>query len=210
MQQQFSADNFTLLCDKLAKKDKDLRRVIIQHGYPPLWTRAADFATLVHIILEQQVSLASAKTAFDKLKEKAGDITPVNILSMSDETLKACYFSRQKIKYVRHLAASITGGSLQLDNLSALPDEKVLHQLKQVKGIGEWTARIFLMMCLHRCDCFPEGDVALITSMREIKQLPADMTKESIVALTGAWKPYRTIGSYILWHAYLSKRGKKS
>src|SRR5690242_485792 len=100
----FNKNNFYSLCDILAEKDHDLKNIITKYGYPPLWSRAASFATLIHIILEQQVSLASAKAAFLKLESTIGHITPEKILQLTDEGMKACYFSRQKMKYARHLA----------------------------------------------------------------------------------------------------------
>src|SRR5437868_15008725 len=135
----FDKNNFHSLCDILAEKDNDLKKIIDQYGYPPFWSRVASFATFIHIILEQQVSLASAKAAFLKLESKIGHITPEKILQLSDEEMKASYFSRQKMKYARHLAEVILNGELNIDALQTLPNEVIRTQLKKVKGIGDWT-----------------------------------------------------------------------
>src|SRR5688500_9317039 len=102
----FTAANFHQVCDSLAKKDRDLRKILKKHGFPPMWTRPATFQTLVLTILEQQVSLASAYAAFKKLREKIGYVTPSKIIVLSDSELRSCYFSRQKKVYVRELASA--------------------------------------------------------------------------------------------------------
>src|SRR4249919_1653218 len=146
----FNEDNFISLCDKLAKKDKDLKAVIKQYGYPPMWGRVPSFATLIHIILEQQVSLASAKAAFLKLEAKIGHITPAKVLSLTDEEMKACYFSRQKIIYARYLATAIVNKEFSIEKIVTLDDENLRAEMKKLKGIGDWTVDVFMMMTLHR------------------------------------------------------------
>jgi len=202
----FDKNNFLLLCDSLAERDKDLKNIIIQFGYPPLWSRTPSFATLIHIILEQQVSLASAKAAFLKLESAIGHITPEKILQLSDEEMKACYFSRQKTKYAKHLAEVILNGELNIDALQTLPDNAVRTELKKVKGIGDWTVDVFLMMVLHRNDCFATGDIALMKSIKEVKGLVPLTSKAEILLITETWKPYRTLAAFLLWHAYIRKR----
>jgi DNA-3-methyladenine glycosylase II len=202
----FDKNNFHQLCDTLSYKDTALQKIIQEHSYPPMWTRTPTFATLVHIILEQQVSLASAKAAFIKLQEKVGNITPEHVIALNDVELRACYFSRQKTQYVKHLAFAVLEKQLNIEELIALDDDIVCHQLKQIKGIGNWTADIFLMMALHRTDVFPAGDIALIKSMKEVKDLPPHTSKETVMNITEGWKPFRTIGAFLLWHAYIKKR----
>lgn len=142
---RFSQKDFKSICDQLAEKDADLFAIILQYGYPPMWTREPNFETLIHIILEQQVSLASALAALQKLKDKLGHITPVKILLLTDIELKACYFSRQKIVYARHLSQSIIAGELQLHPLGSASDETVRVELKKIKGIGNWTSDVYLV-----------------------------------------------------------------
>lgn len=205
----FDETNFRLLCDRLAKKDKHLRQVIKQHGYPPMWTRPATFQTLILTILEQQVSLASAYAAFKKLKEKIGYVTPAKILSLKDDELRACYFSRQKIVYARELATALKNKKLILSRLSSMQDEEVRHHLKKIKGIGDWTVDVYLMHALQRTDLFPMGDIALVNSLKEIKALHPHVTRDEMLHIAEPWRPYRTIASMILWHAYIKKRGIK-
>ena len=209
MHLRFGEDNFHSFCDILAKKDKDLKTVIRVHGYPPMWTRPATFQTLILTILEQQVSLASAYAAFKKLKEKIGYVTPSKILSLSDEELRACYFSRQKIIYARELATAIQSKKLRLHKFSHAHEDEIRIELKKVKGIGDWTVDVYLMHALQRTDLFPLGDIALVNSLKEVKQLHAHTTKKKMLKISEPWRPYRTIASMILWHAYIQKRGIK-
>lgn len=204
----FTKINFTTLCLMLARADKDLQTVIDRYGFPPMWTRKQGFETLIHIILEQQVSLASAKAALNKLKEKIGMVTPENILSLTDEELKACYFSRQKIVYARDLAKAIMSKEVDLKKLALCSDDVIRASLKKIKGIGDWTVDVYLMMVLQRCDLFPAGDIALINSCKEVKNLPKQTSKVEILLIADKWKPYRTIAAFILWHNYLSKRNR--
>ena len=209
MHLRFDEDNFNSFCDVLAKKDKDLRGVIRAHGYPPMWTRPASFQTLILTILEQQVSLASAYAAFKKLKERIGYVTPSKVLSLTDEELRSCYFSRQKIVYARELAKAIQSKQLQLKKFTNAHEDEVRIELKKIKGIGDWTVDVYLMHALQRTDLFPLGDIALVNSLKEVKQLHSQTTKEKMLKISESWRPYRTIASMILWHAYIQKRGIK-
>lgn len=203
---RFDAGNFRVICDQLAKKDKDLRGIIIQHGYPPMWTRPATFQSLILFILEQQVSLASAYAAFKKLKERIGFVTPAKILSMSDTDLRSCYFSRQKIVYARELANAVRSKQLRLKSLRSAHEDEVRLHLKKIKGIGDWTVDVYLMHSLQRTDLFPLGDIALVNSLKEVKKLHPKISKEKMLKIAEPWRPYRTIASMILWHAYIKKR----
>ena len=205
----FNKGSFHTLCDSLAKKDNQLKGIIHRHGYPPMWKRKPNFETLIHIILEQQVSLASAKAALNKLKRKLGAITPKNLLVLTDAEMKACYFSRQKIVYARALALSIENGELSIESLKKLENEEIRHEFKKIKGIGDWTVDVFLLMALQRIDIFPTGDLAMMNSLKKHKQLAPSTSKEEILILAEKWKPYRSIASMIFWHAYIIERGIK-
>lgn len=209
MHQTFHKDNFHAICNQLAKKDKHLKEIIKKYGLPPMWIRPATFQTLILTILEQQVSLASAFAAFKKLKEKIGFVTPSKILKLTDEELRACYFSRQKIVYAKILAQAIISKKINLKQLCNEHEDVVRSTLKQLKGIGDWTVDVYLMHALQRTDLFPLGDIALVNSMKDVKQLPAHTTKDEMLTIAENWRPYRTIASMILWHAYIKKRGIK-
>jgi len=209
MIQIFSNDNFYSFCDKLTRKDKELRSIIRQHGYPPMWIRPASFQSLILFILEQQVSLASAYAAFKKLKEKIGFVTPAKILLLTDAELRACYFSRQKIIYARELAMAVKTKKLILKKLKDGHEDEVRFQLKKIKGIGDWTVDVYLMHSLQRTDLFPLGDIALVNSLKEVKQLHPHTSREEMLKIAEPWRPYRTIAAMILWHAYIQKRGIK-
>jgi DNA-3-methyladenine glycosylase II len=200
----FNKDNFEALCNEVAGKDADLSAVIAAYGYPPMWTRPNTFETLVHIILEQQVSLASALSALNKLRERVQEITPARVLLLTDEEMKACYLSRQKMTYVRYLAEEILSGNLNLKAFEHLPDDEVRTKLTSIKGIGNWTADVYLMFALRRTDIFPIGDLAIVNALKRLKNLPADITREEMLALAVAWQPNRSVAAMMLWHWYLS------
>jgi DNA-3-methyladenine glycosylase II len=201
----FTQQTYHSLCDQLALRDVQLAAIITNHGYPPFWSRSNTFETLVHVILEQQVSLASALSALNKLKERVQEVTPARVLILTDEELKACYFSRQKTNYVRYLAEAILSGQLNLTELENLPNEEVRKKLTALKGIGNWTVDIYLLMVLHRNDIFPIGDLAIVNAMKRLKQLPVTTTKEELLLMAEQWRPYRSIAAMLLWHFYLSK-----
>lgn len=202
----FHERNFKVICRRLARMDSHLAAIIAEHGYPPMWTRPSTFQTLILMILEQQVSLASAYAAFKKLRDKIGYVTPAKILRLTDEELRACYFSRQKIVYARELASAIQSKKLKLRTLSDAGEDIIRTELKKIKGIGDWTVDVYLMHALQRTDLFPLGDIALVNSLKEVKKLPPHTTKEKMLRIAEPWRPYRTIAAMILWHAYIKKR----
>jgi len=205
----FNKNTFHAICDHLGKKDQHLQSIINQYGYPPMWRRNNSFASLIHIILEQQVSLASAKAAFTRLKEKLGKITAQNLLKLSDEEMKACYFSRQKTVYARHLAEVILSRKINLTKLRQLPNEEIRTQLKQVQGIGDWTVDIYLLFVLQRTDIFPHGDLAMMNALKEVKKQKTHVSKEDIIRLSANWRPYRSVATMLFWHYYIQKRNMR-
>jgi len=169
-----------------------------------MWAREAGFSTLLHIILEQQVSLASARAAHNKLLEIASPLTPRGFLKLDDATLKAAGFSRQKTGYARGLASSLVEGRLDLDALRESDDDTVRSELLKIKGIGQWTADIYLLMVLRRPDIWPSGDLALAVAAHRIKRLRYRPTPQEMNAIGEAWRPWRAVAARILWHYYLS------
>lgn len=201
---RFTHSNYRTICDELASADPELAEIINTYGYPPLWSRPNTFETLVHIILEQQVSLASALSALNKLKEHVQEITPARILLLTGEEMKACYCSRQKTSYIKYLAEAIISGQLSLTELEQLSGEAVRAKLVALKGIGNWTADVYLMFVLQHPDIFPVGDLAAVNALKRVKNFPVDTTKEQILQIAETWQPYRTIATMLLWHFYLS------
>lgn len=187
--------------------DPHLRIVYERYGVPPLWDREPGFATLLQIILEQQVSLASAKACFDKLGAQLGDVTPLAVLSLSDGELRTVGFSRQKTAYARHLAEAVLEDRLDLERLELLSDAEVKSELIKLKGIGEWTSDIYLLMALLRPDVMPKGDIALHSAWHRLSGEPRPSSDEFLV-IAERWKPFRSVAARMLWHFYLSERRK--
>jgi DNA-3-methyladenine glycosylase II len=204
MFKQFNQSNYHTICDELAAADADLANIIDTHGYPPLWSRPNTFETLVHIILEQQVSLASALSALNKMKERVQEITPARVLLLTDEEFKACYFSRQKTTYTKYLAEATISGQINLPELEQMPDDVIRAKLTALKGIGNWTADVYLMFVLQHADIFPIGDLAAVNALKRVKKLPKETTRDELTAIAEQWAPYRTVASMMLWHYYLS------
>jgi DNA-3-methyladenine glycosylase II len=188
----------------LVEADADLARLVSRLGSPPLWARAPGFPTLVHIILEQQVSLASARAAYNKLAVAAGSLSPGRFLEFSDTELKGFGFSRQKTRYCRVLARAILNGDLDLTALEAETDQTVRAGLTAIKGIGPWTADIYLLMALLRPDVWPAGDLALAVSIQKIKGLPDRPDTAAMNRIASRWSPWRAVAARILWHDYLN------
>ncbi len=180
-----------------------MRGIVGRFGPPALWAREPGFATLIHIILEQQVSLASAKACFVKLNTALPVVDPASFLSLDDPTLLQIGFSRQKTRYSRILATAILDGSLDLDGLLSASDEVVLSKLTALTGIGPWTANIYLLMALGRPDIWPGGDLALEVAIQNLFDLALRPTGEAFQQRGEAWRPYRAVAARILWHYYL-------
>ena len=191
----------------LATKDPALAASVERFGPPPLWAREPSFATLVHLILEQQVSLASALAAFARLKVATGDVTPAAFLTLDDTTLREIGFSRQKAGYARDLAIALNDG-FDLAALGPMSDDEVRRSLTGLRGIGRWTADVYLTMCLLRPDVWPHGDQALANGAMELLGLPERPPFDELEALAERWHPYRAVAARIVWHHYLGVRGR--
>jgi DNA-3-methyladenine glycosylase II len=177
-------------------------------GVPPLWARERSFATLVHLILEQQVSLASALAAFERLKTAIGsDVEPGAFLGLDDGSLREIGFSRQKGGYARELAAAFVDG-FDLAEIEREDDDGARRRLTAFRGIGRWTADIYLTMCLLRPDVWPSGDLALAVGAQELLELPARPTQGELERLAERWRPLRAVAARIVWNHYLGLRGR--
>lgn len=195
-----------LAINSLTKGDRDLATIIDRFGYPPSWQRKPGFSTLIRIILEQQVSLASAQATFERLCTLVSPLTPKSFLNLEAIHLKAIGFSRQKISYGRELSQTIIDGQLDLNSLGKLDDLTIRNKLKQIKGIGDWTVDMYLMMALQRQDVFPSRDLGVAIAVQEIKHLATRPRPTELEAIASHWQPYRAIATKILWHYYLNRR----
>ena len=193
--------------DRLADRDPALAAILTAHGRPPDFSRPPGFPTLIHIILEQQVSLASARAAFDRLLAAPDRrLTPAALLRFDDATLKQFGFSRQKTRYCRLLARAVLRGDLDLAGLAHLSDETARHHLTALTGIGPWTADIYLLLALDRPDIWPAGDLALQKAAQAVLGLADRPGTEGMAVLGERWRPYRSAAARLLWHYYLSER----
>lgn len=193
---------------ELAGRDADFAAIVGRYGPPPLWDRVPGFATLVHIVLEQQVSLASARAAFDRLVAATDPLTPASFLALSDKQLLAIGFSRQKARYGRAIAAAVEDGTLDIDRLGELADDGVVAALEALPGVGPWTSSIYLLMVLGRPDVWPVADIALAESVRAIKGLDERPDADEMTRLGEPWRPWRSVAARLLWHDYLARRGR--
>ena len=193
--------------DHLITRDKIFPAIYKQYGPPPDWSRQPGFISLSRIILEQQVSLASANAHFQRLRSYVGEFSPSAILKLTDEEMRSCHISRQKARYLRALSATLDNGNIDLVKLSTLSEPEIRAQLTSIKGIGNWTTDIYLIFCLQAKDIFPIGDIAAVNT---VKELTGAQTSVEIVLLAEKWKPLRSLAVYFLWHYYLRKRNRSS
>jgi len=210
MTKRLTRQTFNKALTILADGDADLGGVIARFGKPPVWQRPAGFETLVLLILEQQVSLASAKAAFERLSAVAEELTPERLSDLTDEQFRGAGVSRQKTRYIRHLGECVLDRSLRIDRLSRMDDDDVRAHLTQVKGIGPWTAEVYLLMCLMRPDVWPVGDIALQAAAHEVKGLDARPAPDALTEIGERWRPWRSVAARILWHHYLNTVRRKS
>lgn len=206
MTRPLTARGFARAVAALGARDPDLAAIVARHGRPRFWRREPGFATLVLIILEQQVSLASARATYGRLAQRLGRISPQALLRLDDETLRAAGLSRQKARYCRHLARAVLDGAVPLARLGELPDEEARARLETVVGIGRWTADIYLLSALGRRDVWPVGDLALVSAVRRLKGLDARPAPAQMAAIAEPWRPWRAVAARLLWHDYLSAR----
>ena len=191
----------------LAAADPQLGRVVARFGPPALWTRKPGYEALVQIVLEQQVSLASGRTTFARLRDACGgEITPDAAAGLGAAALKAAGVSRQKAGYCQEIARRILDGDLDLKALGRADDDAVRERLMRIRGIGPWTADIYLMTALGRPDVWPDGDLALAAAAQQVKKLRERPDARRLREMAADWAPWRTVAARILWHHYLSER----
>ena len=199
-----------LAARELAARDRLLADIHAVYGDPPLWQRATGFRTLVHIILEQQVSLSSAKSMLLRLETAIQPFTPERFLELGEMRLRELGVTRQKSSYLLDLSVSIVGGALNFRGLARMSDDQVLVRLTGIKGIGLWSANIYLLMAMRRADIWPAGDLALAVAIKELKGLAARPTPEELEAIAEGWRPLRAVAARMLWQYYLGRRQAKA
>ncbi len=192
--------------DFLSKKDKIFKTIIATYGVPVIPKRAQGFETLSLLILEQQVSIDSAKATYNKLKNQIQSFTPENLISQSDEIFRSCGVSRQKTKYIKCLAEAILEKSINLESLATKSPEIVRQELIKIKGIGNWTIDVYLMFSLESPDILPLGDIAVVNTIKELLNIHDKIEMERY---TLKWAPFRSMATFLLWHHYLQKRNRK-
>jgi DNA-3-methyladenine glycosylase II len=191
----------------LKRRDGLFSAIADRYGDPPNWRRRPGFVSLCHIILEQQVSIDSAKAHFAKLRAFLPRFTPAAILGMSDAQMRLCQISRQKASYLRALSEAVIEKRLAVSELGRQDLSLTREQLTAVKGIGRWTADVYSMFCLQAKDIFPLGDIAMMSAALE---LHPGSSSGDIERLSLRWKPYRSLAAYYFWHHYLCARGRSA
>lgn len=209
LEQPLTEETFSFGLKELATRDEDFADILGKWGNPPKWENDAGFSGLVRTILGQQVSVSSASATMKRLSETVVALTPENLLEFDDSQLKACGISRQKTTYIKELAIAISRGDLDLQKLALADDTSIRNQLKPIKGIGDWTVDIYLLMCLQRPDAFPKGDLGVIIAYQKLKKLETRPTADELEIIAENWRPWRAIAARILWH-YLNHSGKST
>lgn len=201
--------SLAIAAKSVASMDRDFAHTLAKHGSPPLWEREPGFVTLIRIILEQQVSLASAEAMFQRLQKNINPLTPATVTAAGELFLRSFGVTRQKAAYFINVAQAIQNGELDLETLEQESDEIAIEKLTSVKGIGQWTAKIYLLMALRRPDVWPVGDVALATAFKNLKGRSERPTQPELSEIAKAWSPYRATAARMLWHYYLSGMQEK-
>ena len=189
----------------LISKDETLRFILDTYGYPIIQKRQEGFASMCHIILEQQVSIESAKACYVKLENYFKKITPENIYYSTDDELKSCGLSRQKIVYLKDLASKVLNNDINFESFATKSEKQIREELVTIKGVGNWSIEVYLMFCLQSPDVVPLGDIAIKNTLKELYDC---QTHEEMEKLSNNWKPFRTFASFTIWHYYLKKRNK--
>jgi DNA-3-methyladenine glycosylase II len=192
----------------LARLEPRFAHVVKLHGSPPLWPREPGFQTLVLIMLEQQVSLAQGRAMYARIANATGTVMPATVARLGESGLRALGVTRQKSAYLAALAMQLERRTLDLEAIAALPDAEAHAALDALHGVGPWTAQCYLLFALRRADAFPAADLALMESVRELWRLRARPSPEALARRAEAWRPHRAVAARLLWHHYLSERGR--
>jgi DNA-3-methyladenine glycosylase II len=190
---------------ELARRDADLAAILARHGTPPMWGRRPGFATLVHIVLEQQVSIAAARTLFRRIGAAIGGMTPAHVAACGVRGLRRHGMTRQKASYCHGLALQVLEGALDLAAIARSPDDEGRRALLQLRGIGPWSVDIYYLMALRRPDVWPDGDLALAAALHEVKRLRRRPDGAAQRRISAGWAPWRSVAARLLWQHYLGR-----
>jgi DNA-3-methyladenine glycosylase II len=204
--ENLTEDSLARAAKQLGRRDKDLASILERLGPPPMWARRPGFPTLVKIILEQQVSLASAASIFARLEKNVVPFHPARMIELGEPHLKSQGLTRQKTAYCLHLAQSLHDKQLSFSRLTRMSDDEARSALMAVKGIGSWSADVYLLMALLRADIWPATDLALAVAVKNLKQLDARPNPAQLVEMAEAWRPFRSVAARMLWQYYLARK----
>ena len=189
----------------LTSKDEKIQFILENFGHPIIQKREEGFASMCHIILEQQVSIESAKACFVKIQNLVEEITPLTIQNATDEDMRNCGVSRQKISYLKNLASKVLSNQINFETFPFKTEDEIRAELITIKGVGNWSIEVYLMFCLQSPDIVPLGDIAIKNTLKELYNC---QTHQEMQLISDNWKPYRTFASFTIWHYYLKKRSK--
>ncbi len=201
---RLTSETLAAAAENLAARDQHLASIYQIHGPPPMWGRRPGFPTLLRIILEQQVSLVSARAMFARLKSNIDPFTPEAFIGSGEAFLRSLGVTRQKAHYCVQVAHAFTNG--QLDKIVRMNDEAAHATLLSIKGVGPWTANIYLLMALRRPDIWPDGDVALATAVGKLRQMNPRPAFTELAQIAEGWRPFRSVAARMLWQYYLAER----
>ncbi len=192
----------------LARAEPRFAHIVKRHGPPPLWPRDPGFQTLVLLMLEQQVSLAQGRAMYERIANAIGTLTPANVARLGEAGLRALGVTRQKSSYLAALAMQLEERTVDLAALATLSDFDADAALDALRGVGPWTAQCYLLFALRRVDVFPTADLALLEAVRDLWKLRARPSPDALERRARAWRPHRAVAARLLWHHYLSERGR--
>lgn len=188
--------------EALAARDADIARHYALCGLPPVRRRKPGFAGLLHIIVAQQVSAQAAAAIIARLDRAVRPLTPAGFLALDEGELRAIGFSRQKVRYGRALAEDIRAGHIQPRAVARMADAEAIAHLSRAKGIGRWSAEVYLLFALNRPDVWPADDLAVQVAAQRLKGLAERPGRDEMEALAAPWRPYRSAAARFLWHLY--------
>jgi len=205
--ERLTTDSLAAAAEVLSARDPGLARIYQAHGAPPMWARRPGFPTLLRIILEQQVSLISARAMFERLKSNIEPFTADGFIRAGEPHLRSLGVTRQKAHYCVQVAEAFTNG--HLNRIGSLNDEDAHAALLGIKGVGPWSANIYLLMALRRPDIWPDGDIALATAVGRLRKMKTRPSFIELAKIAEPWRPYRSVAARMLWQYYLAERDER-